>query len=390
MRKLSNWIDSYVAYTKKNEAPDLFHLWCAVWILSAAVGRKAWLEWSHFTDYVSFYIVLVGPPASRKTTACNIARKAVDGIESIHLGPNITSIEALIAGIPDFREEFTVAGKPHEHSSIALVVPEWTTLTGEKDVPKCTTLCSLYDADDNFNKWTKSMPRDSLKNYFVTMIGGSTAKYLVESLPQAAIGGGLTSRILFIVSDEDRTKRNALPRLSKRDLDLRISLKHDLENISKEIKGEFKISKEAEDVYINWYENEQDQKLIIDENFEHYYNRKPDHIRRLAMILSVAEDNSMQINASHILRAIELLNIIEPRMPEALGGIGTSVSAPIIHRIKTIMKKEKKLSQSKLQGRLWQYADADELDRALRTVFNWGIVVRDKGRPTDLIWKGGK
>ena len=97
MRNVSNWLDSYLNYAKAEEAPDAFHLWCALWAISAVIERKAWVDFGYFQVYPNMYIILTGPPASHKGTAAGMVLKFLTRVEGIHLGPDITTEQRLIS-----------------------------------------------------------------------------------------------------------------------------------------------------------------------------------------------------------------------------------------------------------------------------------------------------
>ena len=108
--------------------------------------------------------------------------------------------------------------------------------------------------------------------------------------------------------------------------------------------------------------------LSVDEKFQHYCDRKHIHVLKIAMLLSASRTDDMRIGAVEIDAAIKMLARIEPRMPEALGGIGLSASSPIIAAIIQTIRREGKISREALQRRMWRDANDDELTLALRTI----------------------
>ena len=269
MRQLNNWLEGYKNYTKKNEAPHSFHLFSALWALSAAIGRKAWLDFSYYTIFPNVFIVLTGPPATKKSTACRIAASLVDELEYVHMGPNMTTKESLIQELSHSTETFNYKGHEESHCSIAITSPEWSNLMGEQDREFCNALCELYDCDRKFDKWTKTQGKDKIRNVFLTMLAGSTIRQITDCLPMSAIGGGFTSRIVFIVESEDRWRKSSLPKLGKKEYDMKVSLTEDLKDIGNNIKGEFKFTEGGARYYDIWYK-ERVEKLLVDDKFIHY------------------------------------------------------------------------------------------------------------------------
>ncbi|KKK87178.1 hypothetical protein LCGC14_2755840 [marine sediment metagenome] len=68
-RVLKDWITRYLDFVENTEPSLLYKEWTAISVVAAALQRKCYLPWGHLTFYPNMYIVLVGPPGSRKNTA---------------------------------------------------------------------------------------------------------------------------------------------------------------------------------------------------------------------------------------------------------------------------------------------------------------------------------
>lgn len=368
LRQLNNWIDSYLEFTSESEAPEPFHLWSALWGISAAVERKVWLDQGYFTLYPNMFVVLTGPPASRKTTASNIMKNILEEGEVLGENPDMTSKEALLQELGNSTKTFELKGENVRHCSMSLVSSEWSTFMGDKDMDMCNTLCKLYDCDSKFNKWTKTQGRDKIVNTFLSLLGCSTATQIGDCLPYKAVGGGLTSRIIFVVEGEQKERRNSRPSISKEKKALREKLVNDIRHINT-LSGEFEWSDMGGQWFDDWYVN-RDEKIKSDSKFEHYSDRKPVHLVKMAMLLSIAESDELVVHRRHLERALEMLNEAEIRMPEALGGVGMSLSAPVVSKVMQLIKEHKEITQKELQGYLWRDANRTELISALETVLD--------------------
>lgn len=395
MRKHNDWLEAYCAYRKSNEAPDLFHRWIGIWMLSAVVGRRAWLEFEGFNIYPNEYILLVGEPATHKSTAINMGVKLLREVEGVYLGADVTSKEALITKLASFRESFLYQGEEFIHTSLAQPCPEWSMFIGEKNVDMCNWLCRLYDSDDYLDKETKTQGNDSVVNYCFTQLGGVTKGQILTNVPSAAIGGGFTSRILAVVGEEAKEKRNALPFKSGNSNKVKMNLINDLSVIRQNVIGRFKINSSAEKYYKNWYNKDRDEHIIKDEAFVHYYNRKPTHVLKVAMLLSASSAYSnMVITLEEIVKAIKMIDDIEPKMPEAFGGISTSETAEIIYHIYKKVKEWKSIHVTKLSLALWKVANATEFKLAMATMFDRSDVFEYNGeeivferKKENLVWR---
>ena len=98
MRRLSNWLDSYMLYTEETEPPLLYRKWCGVSTVAACLQRKCRLTMGFNTWYPNFYIVLVGPSGrTRKGTAMGPAHMLLRQMDNIHMVADSITRAELIA-----------------------------------------------------------------------------------------------------------------------------------------------------------------------------------------------------------------------------------------------------------------------------------------------------
>src|SRR5690606_7270677 len=110
-------------------------------------------------------------------------------------------------------------------------------------------------------------------------------------IPQEALGGGFTSRVIFVVEEK---KRKIVPEytVDEATKELGAKLLRDLERIGN-LSGEMSFDEEGKKAYINWY-IEQDTKLsagkpaIPDTRFSGYCERRATHLRKLMLICSAS------------------------------------------------------------------------------------------------------
>jgi hypothetical protein len=161
------------------------------------------------------------------------------------------------------------------------------------------------------------------------MLAASTPTWLVGSIPITAIGGGFTSRVIFVVEYDVRLK-NAIPFLSPREIKIGEELKMMLEKISF-MKGAMQLTPEAIAYFTHWYEHENVK--ITDPQFAGYAERKHIHLIKTAMILAACDNQSMFIHTNHLKQGLSMLGSIEERMIKAFGGVGRSAIATDLHDV---------------------------------------------------------
>lgn len=75
------FIDDYVNYAKPlTDAPEEFHFLAAQSLLSVAVGRRPYINFSSGITYLNTFLIAVAPPSTRKTTEYKIMRPILEAI----------------------------------------------------------------------------------------------------------------------------------------------------------------------------------------------------------------------------------------------------------------------------------------------------------------------
>jgi len=94
-RKLPDWIDGFLLYMENTEPPYSYKLWTAISVLASALQRKCFLRWGTITFYPNMYILLVGPPSSRKGTAMGPGADLIRDA-NIPIATEATSLQAIM------------------------------------------------------------------------------------------------------------------------------------------------------------------------------------------------------------------------------------------------------------------------------------------------------
>lgn len=334
-RFCSNWIDSYIQYTKRSEPPKLFHKWCAVSVIASALQRKCWLEWGPFPTYPNMYIVLIAPPGrARKGTAMKYAQDFLKPLDLPVAAESVTR-ESLIRLLKGAERTFPLKdGTALTHSSLTVFSPELTVFLGYANLQLMGDLTDWFDCAEHWTYHTKTSGTDEIKGIFINLLGATTPDLMRSSLPSDAIGGGLTSRIVFVY-EENKDHLEAYPMLANEDKILKEKLQADMESIN-QLSGPFTVSQDFFSVWGDWYLNESEKTpfgLSHTRTLDGYCERRPIQLLKLSMIMSANRSSSMAIEACDFHSALALLTATEKNMPLALGGIGSSEHAGLVYQI---------------------------------------------------------
>lgn len=377
-RKAGFWLDTYMQYTAQSEAPDNYHLWSAISVIASCLQRKVWLNWGFFNIFPNLYIVLLGPPGTRKNTAINIATSLTDGIKHINYIADSTTGASIVEEFKLSLSEYPVSinkhGKIIKHSSVTVVAEELSIFfIIDKDMIKWLT--DWFDCKDTWVYKTKGKGVYPIEGQWLNLIGGATPSSFASTVSVTAIGEGFASRIITVVEDAPR-KLTALPELTPEEILLYEKLAYDLQQMNN-LQGEFKLDMEAKIWFTNWYENPVPNPMRQDERFAGYFSRKHIHLLKTALIISASTSDKMVINIDHLQYALNLLENTEVRLIDAFGATGRSIMAADIDDVMKLLKMYKRLSKEQILNQIWRNVNPLHFDAVFTTLKDMKLIVED-------------
>lgn len=319
----TGWIADYLHYTRWQESPSLFHFWCAVAVIGAALRRDTYFDKGFYKVVPNHYVVLVAPAGRcRRSVATRIAIDLLRASESTLIITEKATPEALV--------EVLEFGGTHEKESGRNLIkqdacgivhaPELSVFLGRQTYNEglIAILTTLYDSPDHWEYLTRTKGKVKLQNVALSILGASAPDWLADSLPAVAFGGGFMSRIIFCyLEDTDRVV--AFP---KSDPSEREMLVGGLRGIA-DCNGPVLMTREALQWYEEWYIRTKDV-IPEDMKLSGYYERKQDHLIRLAICLNVAAGRGLEMNEVVLQDALRYLERIEPSLPAAFRQIGAT------------------------------------------------------------------
>lgn len=349
-RKLKDWLSRYVEYASVTEAPKKMHTWAGVGAIAASLRRKVWIDMKRFTWYPSFYIIYVAPPGIvAKSTTADIAMDLVKNVPGIKFGPNAITWQALVTAFAAASESFEYppgGGEYHPMSPLTLVASELGSLINLQDRDMVNLMIELWDGKRSYEKITKMSGNDVIEAPWINLQGCTTPHWIADNMPPATIGGGLSSRCIFIYADQKEKFIAYVDEfVQASDAALREALIHDLEYISMNLCGPYTITEDARKWGRQWYEwfwksatERMDDKMI-----EGYAARKQTHMHKLAMIISASTRDDLVIDAMELQLAGAMLDDIEQDMPRVFSRVGRSETSLNAERFIDLVKKHKKI-----------------------------------------------
>jgi len=395
-RNHSNWLNAYLAYSDNSEAPEDFHLWTGISVIAGALRRKVWIEQKLFQWTPNMYIVFVAPPGvvSKSTTAA-IGMNLLKQVDGVKFGPDVVTWQSLVQQLGESHEMFKVDPKDeemHSMSPLTIVSSEFGTFLNPQDREMVDALVSLWDGQvGTWTKATKTQGSDKIVNPWLNVLACTTPDWIAGNFPEYMIGGGFTSRTMFIYAD---TKRHfvAYPG-NKMDYDvqgLRNSLIQDLGHIANLMAGEYKMTKECEEWGEEWYidHNTKAHPHLAGERFGGYLARKQSHIHKVAMVLAAAESDRLVLEKHHLMQAAALVTNLEMDMPKVFNRIGVATIQKDMKALCYYVHAQGQCTDRELYMRAASVMSKKQYEDCMSSAMATGWVVR-KQVGNDVVWGRG-
>ncbi len=368
-RQLEDWLDGYLSYTSNSEPPSMYRLWTGISVIAACLRRKCVMNWGTLDIYPNMYIVLVGPSGRcRKGTAMSQGMFFLREM-GIKLAAESITREALIR---ELKESFDTQIDPntnqmHMHASLTIYSQELTVFLGYNNLPLMSDLTDWFDCRDVWVYRTKHMGTDEIQGVWVNLIGATTPDLIKSTLPRDAIGGGLTSRMIFVF-EPNKEKTVVSPFLSADDMIMQKKLMDDLQQVSV-MAGKFTVTDEFIDRWVPWYEvYDKTPPPFNDDKFAGYFERRPMHLLKLSTIMSASRSNSMKVTDQDFDRAMRILDETERKMAFAFTGYGANPAYNVMESITKVIQRRGVVAYDELLKMYRHEVDRYALDRIVDTL----------------------
>jgi hypothetical protein len=299
-------------------------------------------------------------------------------LPEVKFGPDAVTWQALIQSLAASTEEVLMPdGNYHPMSCITIVSSEFGTLLNPSDREMVDVMVSLWDGQiGTWEKATKTQGSDLIVNPWINLIACTTPSWIAGNFPDYMIGGGFTSRCVFVFGNQKRRliayPGNELPTDFKERAGHLVS---DLERIS-QLAGQYTMSPDAvkwgEEWYATHYASREDSKLD-EATFGGYFARKQTHIHKLAMVLAASKRDELIIEKEDLVEAERQITILEEDMPQVFKLIGRTQDARSTDVVFSFLSREKVVDKEVLVRELMSTLSLQEIENGLHAVIASGL-----------------
>lgn len=345
MQPEDSFLQQYLNYIGDSECPTFYHRWCCLSMVASYLGRTYHLEHGHFNLNPNLYVMLIGPPGARKSTAIKIARSIIASAGYSNFSAEKSSKEKFLLDLAG--EDMGTAQEQLDHlldqnlwgdsnagtNEMYIACDEFNDFIGIGNIEFISMLGSLWDYNGVYKNRIKSGKSVSINDPTINILGGNTPVNFIRAFPPELLGQGFFSRLL-LVQGESTGKRITFP--VKPPKEATDNLVRSLQALKIAATGAAKLGTEAQQLLDKIYTT---YKGIDDIRFESYSQRRFSHLLKLCLVISACHYSS-EITVAHIIEANTILTHTEKLMPRALGEFGKSKNSDITHKVMQILLRE--------------------------------------------------
>lgn len=400
VRHFDDWLKAFCDYASYSEAPRRMHFWSGAVAVAGALRRKVWIDQYYFRWFPNLYVLLVAPPAIvNKSTTADMAIDLLREVPGIKFGPDAITWQALVTSFAASAEQFSTIDKTTGEiqylvmSAITSCATELGNLLDPRDRQMVTNLITLYDGRKLFEKITKGSGNDVVQNAWFNLIACTTPSWIQENIPEGMIGGGLSSRIVYVYAE---TKERFVPWpadvVPPDAAETARRLISDLERISL-LSGPFIVTPAAKEWNDKWYRKHYNGgSNLSDERFGGYVSRKQTHICKLAMVISASQRDDLTIGLEDIVTAYDMVTDLEADMPRVFALVGKTPEGRQSDRFIEFIRRRQIVSYEEAYRYLHAFfSDPKQIEGVMLAAVraNYIDYKRDKERIVAFTWKGG-
>jgi len=306
-------LDRYVQLVKGENWHEPFVRWSFIAYLSSLMGRKVYMRMGTDYEYPTIYVILVGPPSSKKTSTAKAPKELFYRHQQNRqiIAADVMTPAAWIEELKDAEDKI---GKADLHSPLYIMSKEFSTVL--RDIgggSPLDLLLSFYDSrapGEVFRKRTIGSGVVEVLNPAVTILGCTTPDGLRDSGILRAGNTGFISRFIVVAHRKHVNGSFRRPSISDRECNLMAMELDEIANIRGEMLMDESAIEEAGKIYEEINAKQQD---VLSNAASEYFGRKLTQIYKVSMIFAALR-KSRVIVRSDIVKAYDEITALEPTM----------------------------------------------------------------------------
>ena len=304
--------------------------------IAAQLARNVYIPFGNGKIYPNLYVMFVGDPGKRKSTAIKDLKKRIKaaGYQNI-CGDKVTMQKYLLdlagvgegsiedSNITEFNLGITLGTNDYVESYINQ--DEFSDFIGINNYPFISLLGNFWDIDEPYVYRTKNGQSIEIPSPIVNILGATTPSQFNTIFPPAISEQGFLSRLIIVNIPESKRK---IARPLPSDASVVEKVVDGLKAVRK-LSGELVMSDavwaKLEEIYLSW-------QPVEDTRFAHYSTRRHTQLLKLC-ILSTCSRYTIEMSVDDVVFANTLLSFTEHFMPQALGQFGKNKDGDVNSKV---------------------------------------------------------
>ena len=325
-----------IKLAENQEAADFSYLWAGLSCIAAQLARNVYIPFGNGKIYPNLYVMFVGDPGKRKSTAIKDLKKRIKaaGYQNI-CGDKVTMQKYLLdlagvgegsiegSNITEFNLGITLGTNDYVESYINQ--DEFSDFIGINNYPFISLLGNFWDIDEPYVYRTKNGQSIEIPSPIVNILGATTPSQFNTIFPPAISEQGFLSRLIIVNIPESKRK---IARPLPSDASVIEKVVDGLKAVRK-LSGELVMSDavwaKLEEIYLSW-------QPVEDTRFAHYSTRRHTQLLKLC-ILATCSRYTIEMSVDDVVFANTLLSFTEHFMPQALGQFGKNKDGDVNSKV---------------------------------------------------------
>lgn len=378
--KAPDLFDLYFEYVAGTEPPAAFHRWSLISCVGAMLGRQMWFPFGSGRLFPNHYVMFVGDPGTRKSSAIKKATHLIGLAGYDKFGAQKTSMEKFLLDLQEDGVEsdeavgtsWKVGGKKKDAIDVLsalnlkfdgdtdenairemfIAADEFNNFLGTGNIAFQSLLGELWDWDEptrHYKQRLKNSKSVSIYQPTISILAGNTPSSFADCFPLASIGQGFMSRLILIHAEPSGIKVTFPKKADER---LVSKIVDHMQRIKQICQGPIAMDETAASaldlIYKGWVDLE-------DTRLKHYSTRRFTHLLKLILVCCACR-LSMTISLQDVVMANTLLAYAESTMSKAIGELGKSKHAEAANKIMQCLYSAR---EAKTTMELWKVVQND-------------------------------
>lgn len=385
MRQLSNWLTTYNEWASvRTMAPQRYIKWSGYFTLAAALRKHIFVSQrllGGWNCYPNLYVILVGDPASFKSTAMGFADKILQKLPEIPASPTEASAAALTSCMAESAD-----------GSIYITATELGDIVSKSDKRMFEFLTSGYDTNKPMNIRTIGRGSETVMTPCINMIACTQPIWIANNMTQDIIGGGFASRCIWVGEATPSQYRMYYDTVDwNTNYELELKLLQDISHISDRLRGEYTITKEAKDFMEIWFGNTYREIKKKDPRIQGVFARKHVQVHKLALLIKAAQSDEPELTLDDFNAAIADFEANEADLMVTFRHIGKNEYTASLEDMKEYMRIKKRVPLSQVYKDFQAAAEPAKLPGLVQMLVLQGFITEqfDKGESYYLLNEKG-